>query len=121
MTEKAETVELYLPAGWAFLFLDTLADLDEDDDDGSYEDMLEERINEGFVTNCEDPSRKGCLCYEFEDSFEAFSDWALVTLGTDVPVDMTSQGEYQNMHDASRFGVPGCIVHRFTFIPEPSA
>jgi hypothetical protein len=107
-------VELYLPAGWAYLFLDDL------NDDGSYLDMLNDRDCEGFFTHRDDPFQKGCRCYEFEDSFHTFCHWALVTLGTDTPVDMTSPLflNWRTKHDATRFGVPASYVLRFTFIPD---
>jgi hypothetical protein len=87
-----KAVDLYLPTEWRYLF---------SDDHG----MLISEEEYGTLN---------------EESFHTFCHWALVTLGTDTPVDMSSPLllNRRTKHDATRFGVPACHVLRFTFIPD---
>ena len=51
-----------------------------------------------------------------EEPFDDFCQWAFDTYGTTEPVDMEEEGHFCKYHDASRFGVLACDVHKYTFI-----
>lgn len=54
--------------------------------------------------------------YEDEKPFQDFCQWALKNYGTSEPVDMDEEPHFMRYHDAERFGVLACNVHRYTFI-----
>ena len=54
--------------------------------------------------------------YEDEKAFHDFCHWAVETYGTSEPVDMEEEPHFSKYHDATRFGVLACNIHRYTFI-----
>jgi hypothetical protein len=54
--------------------------------------------------------------YEDDTQFQAFCEWAVKNYGTSEPVDMEEDGNFATYHDAKKFGVLACNVHKYTFI-----
>ena len=54
--------------------------------------------------------------YEDDKQFQDFCAWMLLYYGTSEPVDKEEEGHFATYHDAKRFGVLACNVHRYTFI-----
>ena len=54
--------------------------------------------------------------YEDEMQFQEFCQWALKNYGTSEPVDMDEETSFSKYHDATKFGVLACNVHKYTFI-----
>jgi len=54
--------------------------------------------------------------YEDEKPFQEFCEYMVKEYGTSEPVDMEEEGHFSKFHDAHRFGVLACDVHKYTFI-----
>ena len=54
--------------------------------------------------------------YEDEKHFQDFCQWMLKHYGTSEPVDIDDEVSFMKYHDAERFGVLACNVHKYTFI-----
>ena len=52
--------------------------------------------------------------YEDEKPFHDFCEYMAKEYGTSEPVDMDEEGHFSKFHDASRFGVLACVVHKYT-------
>ena len=53
---------------------------------------------------------------EDEKPFHDFCDYMVRSYGTSEPVDIDEEPSFMKYHDAERFGVLACNVHRYTFI-----
>lgn len=56
------------------------------------------------------------LGYEDKKQFEDFSNWLWTHYKTFQPVDMEGEPHFSKLHNATRFGVLACNVHRYTFL-----
>ena len=56
--------------------------------------------------------------FEFDDEkpFQEFCLWMQKHYGTSEPVDMDEEPSFSKYHDATKFGVLACNVHKYTFI-----
>ena len=54
--------------------------------------------------------------YEDEKPFQEFCEYMAKEHGTSEPVDMDDEPSFMKYHDAQRFGVLACNVHKYTFI-----
>ena len=54
--------------------------------------------------------------YEDEKPFQEFCEYMAKEHGTSEPVGMNEESNFMKYHDAQRFGVLACNVHKYTFV-----